>query len=58
MDPQYVLGVFDEEESRLAAFWKMKDQEIEIEDVFSAYPIHEILENHGQKSKITVVGWF
>ena len=42
----------------LAAFRKMKEQEIEIEDVFTPYPIHEILENHGRKSKITVVGWF
>ena len=58
MDSQYVLGVFDEEESMLAAFRMMKEQEIEIEDVFTPYPIHEILENHGRKSKITVVGWF
>jgi len=58
MDPHYVLGVFKEEERMLAAFRKMKDQEIEIEDVFTPYPIHEILENHGRKSKITVVGWF
>ena len=58
MDSQYKLGVFDEEEAMLSAFRKMKELEIEIEDVFTPYPIHEILENHGRKSKITVVGWF
>jgi len=42
----------------LSAFRKMKEQEIEIEDVFTPYPIHEILENHGKKSRITIVGWF
>jgi len=58
MDTQYKIGVFNEEEAMLSAFRKMKEQEIEIEDVFTPYPIHEILENHGRKSKITVVGWF
>jgi hypothetical protein len=58
MDPQYKVGVFNEEEAMLSAFRKMKEQEIEIEDVFTPYPIHEVLENHGRKSKITVVGWF
>ena len=58
MDSEYLLGVFDEEETMLSAFRKMKEQEIEIEDVFTPYPIHEILENHGRKSKITIVGWF
>jgi hypothetical protein len=58
MDTQYLLGVYKEEEALLSAFRKLKEQEIEIEDVFTPYPIHEILENHGRKSKITVVGWF
>jgi len=57
MDPQYKIGVFQEEEAMLSAFRKMKEQKIEIEDVFTPYPIHEILENHGRKSRITVVGW-
>lgn len=57
MDLQYKIGVFQEEEAMLSAFRKMKEQKIEIEDVFTPYPIHEILENHGRKSRITVVGW-
>ena len=58
MEPQYTIGVFKEEEAMLSAFRKMKEQDIEIEDVFTPYPIHEVLENHGRKSRITVVGWF
>ena len=58
MDSQYLLGVFDEEDALLAAFRKMKEEEIEIEDIFTPYPIHEVLEKHGRKSKLTVVGWF
>ena len=52
------MGVFDDEDALLTAFRKMKDEEIEIEDIFTPYPVHEILENQGRKSKMTVVGWF
>ena len=58
METKYLLGVYDSEEPMLDAFRKMKDQKIEIEDVFTPYPIHEILENQGRKSRITIVGWF
>jgi hypothetical protein len=58
MDTNYLLGVYDSEESLLVAFRRMKEQDIEIEDVFTPYPVHEVLEHHGRKSKITVVGWF
>jgi len=58
MDSQYIMGVFDEEDALLTAFRKMKEEGLEIEDVFTPYPVHEILENHGRKSKLTIVGWF
>ena len=58
MEAQYLIGVFDEEESMLFAFRRMKEEKLEIEDVFTPYPIHEVLNNHGRKSKITIVGWF
>ena len=58
MDSAYLLGVFKDEETLLSAFRKMKEQEIEIEDIFTPYPIHEILENQGRKSRMTIVGWF
>jgi len=58
MDAQYLIGGFEKEETLLAAFRKMKEQGIEIEDVFTPYPVHEILEKHGRRSRITIVGWF
>ena len=58
MDAKYLIGVFEKEETLLAAFRKMKEQGIEIEDVFTPYPVHEILEKHGRRSRITIVGWF
>jgi hypothetical protein len=58
MDSRYLLGVFEEEDRMLDAFRKMKDLEMEIEDVYTPYPVHEVLEKHGRKSKMTIVGWF
>jgi len=58
MDSKYLIGVFEAEETMMAAFRKMQEQEIEIEDVFTPYPVHEVLEKHGRRSRITIVGWF
>lgn len=58
MDSKYILGVYEQEESLLKAFRKMKEERIEIEDVFMPFPVHEVLQNHGRKSRITAVGWF
>ena len=58
METNYILGVYDGEEELLAAFRKLREEKLEIEDVFTPYPVHEILETHGKKSKITIVGWF
>jgi Alternative complex III, ActD subunit len=58
MEAKHLIGVFDSEESLMAAFRKMKDEGIEIKDVFTPYPIHEIMEKHGRKSRMTWVGWF
>jgi len=57
-EPEYMLGVFDTEEALLAGFRKLKEERLEIEEVFTPYPVHEVLENHGRRSRITVVGWF
>jgi hypothetical protein len=57
-ESHYLLGVFDAEENLLAAFRRMKEEGFEMEDVFTPYPVHEVLDNHGRKSRITIVGWF
>ena len=58
MEKKHIMGVFDGEESLVNAFRELKKQEIEISDVFTPFPIHEVLENHGRKSRIITVGWF
>ena len=58
MENQHIMGVFDGEELLVNAFRKMKEEGIEIKDVMTPFPIHEILENHGRKSKMTYAAWF
>ena len=54
----YLLGVFDSEDSLLTAFRRMQEEQVEMEDVFTPYPVHEVLEKHGRKSRMTLLGWF
>ena len=54
----HVLGVFDDDETLVEAFRKFKEEQVEISDIFTPFPIHEILEHHGRKSNIITVSWF
>jgi hypothetical protein len=57
MEKEYILGVFNDEEALLKAFRRMKEEGVEIKDVMTPYPVHEILENHGRKSRMTFAAW-
>ncbi|MDF1572053.1 MAG: DUF3341 domain-containing protein [Bacteroidales bacterium] len=57
-DKKRLLGVFDGEEPLVQAFRKFKQENVEISDVFTPFPIHEVLENHGKKTRIITVSWF
>ena len=48
-----LLGVFNDEESLIAAFFKVKEKGIQPVEVYTPYPVHEILEGMGKKSLIT-----
>ncbi|MCF8224412.1 MAG: DUF3341 domain-containing protein [Bacteroidales bacterium] len=57
-DKQHIIGVFDGEETLVNAFRELKKEKIEISDVFTPFPIHEVLEGHGRKSNIITLSWF
>ena len=58
MDTLHIMGVFEGEEPLVKAFRRMKEEKVEMADVFTPFPIHEVLENHGRKSKMTIAAWF
>lgn len=49
MNKKYLVGVFDDEHTLVDAFEKALAKGVVIEEVYTPYPIHEVL--HGMKTK-------
>jgi len=58
MNKDYILGVFDDEHDLVEAFEKVKEKGILPVDVYTPYPIHEILEGMGNKTYISHAAFF
>jgi len=58
MNKDYILGVFEDEESLVSAFEKVKEKGILPVEVYTPYPVHEILEGMGNKTRITTAAFF
>ena len=53
-----MVGVFDNEFDLLEAFEKVKAKGVKIKEVYTPYPIHEILEGMDSKTRITHAAFF
>ena len=58
MSKEYILGVFNDEHDLIEAFEKVKGKGIVPVEVYTPYPIHEILEGMGKKTRITHAAFF
>jgi NADH:ubiquinone oxidoreductase subunit 5 (subunit L)/multisubunit Na+/H+ antiporter MnhA subunit len=58
MSKNYILGVFNDEDSLVEAFEKVKAKGILPVEVYTPYPVHEILEGMGKKTRITHAAFF
>lgn len=58
MNNEYILGVFKDEESLVEAFEKVKQKGILPLEVYTPYPVHEILEGMGNKTRISHAAFF
>ena len=58
MSKDYILGVFENEESLISAFEKVKEKGVLPVEVYTPYPVHEILEGMGNKTRITTAAFF
>lgn len=58
MSKNYILGVFDDEATLVDAFEKIKEKGITPVEVYTPYPIHEILEGMPTRTKITHAAFF
>jgi len=55
---KYLVGVFDNEHTLVDAFEKALAQGVVIEEVYTPYPIHEILTGMKNKTNITTAAFF
>ncbi len=58
MSKEYILGVFEDETTLVDAFVRIKEKGIKPVEVFTPYPVHEILEGMGNKTRITQAAFF
>ncbi len=52
----YKIGVFDEEGSLIKSIKSLQEKKLAIHDVFTPYPIHEVLHLLKRKSKLPTAG--
>ncbi len=53
MSKNYILGVFNDEATLVDAFEKVKEKGIQPVEVYTPYPVHEILEGMPTRTRIT-----
>ena len=58
MNKKYLVGVFDNEHTLVEAFEKALAKGVVIEEVYTPYPIHEILSGMKNKTNITTAAFF
>ncbi|MDX9881978.1 MAG: DUF3341 domain-containing protein [Prolixibacteraceae bacterium] len=58
MTKKYLVGVFDDEHTLVDAFEKILDKGVTVEEVYTPYPIHEILHGMKKKTRITHAAFF
>lgn len=55
---KYLIGVFNDEHTLIDAFEKALQKGVVIEEVYTPYPIHEILHGMKNKTNITTAAFF
>ena len=53
MSRNYFVSVFDEEEKLLAGIKAVKEKKVKIDEIYTPYPMHEVIEAMGVKSRFT-----
>ena len=58
MEHMRIIGTFDDEQSLVHAVETLVENKIEIDEVYSPYPVHEVLHMLKQKSRIPTAAYF
>ena len=58
MSNKHIIGVFDDEFKLISAVEGIREKKISIEEVYTPYPIHEVIHAMGTKSKMQIFAYF
>jgi hypothetical protein len=58
MSSKHIIGVFDDEFKLVRAVEEIRAQKILIEEVYTPYPVHEVIHAMGKRSKIQIFAYF
>jgi len=58
MSKSHIIGIFDDEFSMVSAVEEIKGKDIRIEEVYTPYPVHEVIHAMGKKSYLQVFAYF
>lgn len=58
MSTKNIIGIFEDEETLLDALHKVKEKGISIKEVYTPYPVFEVLEVVGKRTKIRTLAFF
>jgi hypothetical protein len=58
MSSSHLIGVFDDESGLVKAVEEIRGKDLPIEEVYTPYPIHEVIHAMGTKSKLQIFAYF
>ena len=58
MSIKHIIGVFDDEFQLIKAVEEIREKKISIEEVYTPYPIHEVIHAMGNKSNLQIYAYF
>ena len=58
MNRTHIIGVFDDEFALVKAVEEIRSNDIRIEEVYTPYPIHEVIHAMGKRSYLQVFAYF
>jgi hypothetical protein len=58
MSSSHLIGVFDDETGLVKAVEEIRGKDLIIEEVYTPYPIHEVIHAMGNKSKLQIFAYF
>lgn len=58
MSSSHLIGVFDDESGMVKAVEEIRGKNLPIEEVYTPYPVHEVLHAMGNKSRLQIFAYF